>query len=155
PAIPPPAALVGTDQVGFSDVQVDPDDTVRRAILYQDDEAGQYESLAFRVAARWLAAERGPPAPARPPGGPQLRPRPTRLLRFSGDDGPYAEEDPAGYQMLIDFEGNAPFRSFAMDAVLSGEVPPSEFRDKMVFVGATADSITDLRRVPFGLWPGV
>jgi adenylate cyclase len=25
----------------------------------------------------------------------------------------------------------------------------------MVFVGATADSITDLRRVPFGLWPGV
>jgi len=154
PGIPPPAALVGTDQVGFSDVQVDPDDTVRRAILYQDDDAGQHLSLALQVALRWLGAE-GVGLDADPEDGSQVRLGPTRLLRFDGDDGPYADADPAGYQMLIDFEGNAPFRSFAMDAVLEGKVPASEFRDKIVLVGATADSITDLRRVPFGLWPGV
>ena len=150
PAIPPPAALVGTDQVAFSDVVVDPDDTVRRTLLFEDEGT----SLALRVAERWLFAEGVREGPD-PGDETQIRLGPTPLVRFTGDDGPYAGRDPAGYQMLIDFEGNAPFRSFAMDAVLSGEVPASEFRDKIVLVGATADSITDLRRVPFGLWPGV
>lgn len=151
PAIPPPAALVGTDQVGFSDVLVDPDDSVRRALLFEDDAT---RSLALQVATRWLAAE-GVALGADPEDETQIRLGPTALRRFTGEDGPYVGADDAGYQMLIDFEGNAPFRSFSMDALLRGEVPASELRDKIVLVGATADSITDLRRVPFGLWPGV
>jgi adenylate cyclase len=151
PAIPPPAALVGTDQVGFSDVVLDRDDSVRRALLLQDDESGQHLSLALQVARRWLHAE-GVEIGA---DGEQLRFGPTPLRRFEGGDGPYARADDSGYQLLIDFDGHAPFRSIPMDAVLDGRVTPEELRDKIVLVGATADSITDLRRVPFGLWPGV
>src|SRR5262245_47430805 len=151
PGIPPPAALAGSQQVGFSDVIVDPDDTVRRAVLFQDDDRGSHESLAFRVAKLWPGVIPGgdPDDPA------QVRLGPTTLRRFTGDDGPYAGADDAGYQILLDFEGHAPFRSIPMDAVLAGRVGPEDFRDKIVFVGATADSITDLRRVPYGLWPGV
>jgi len=151
PAIPPPAALAGTDQVGFSDVVLDRDDSVRRSVLVQDDESGQHLSLALQLARRWLAAE-GVEIGA---DGEQLRLGPTPLPRFERGDGPYARADDSGYQILIDFEGSAPLRSLPMDAVLGGHLPPEALRDKIVLVGATADSITDLRRVPFGLWPGV
>jgi adenylate cyclase len=151
PAIPPPRVLVGTDQVGFSDVVLDRDDTVRRSVLVQDDDSGQHLSLAFQVARRWLAAE-GVEIGA---DGERLRLGPTSLRRFEGSDGPYAHADDSGYQILIDFDGRVPFRQVPMGALLDGRVPPDELRDKIVLVGATADSITDLRRVPFGLWPGV
>ncbi len=154
PGIPPPAALLGSEQVGFSDVIVDPDDTVRRAALFQDDDHGQYRSLALRVAELWLAAE-GIGIGGDPDDPEQIRLGPTPLPRLSSDDGPYVGADAAGYQILIDFEGRAPFRQVSMGEVLDGRVAPDMFRDKIVLVGATADSITDLRRVPFGLWPGV
>lgn len=151
PAIPPPAALVGTQQVGFSDQIVDPDDTVRRALLFTGDET---RSLALRVAERWLAAE-GVALGGDPDDPERIRLGPTPLPRLSGDSGPYVGEDDAGYQILIDFEGREPFRQVSMDEVLGGRFAADAFRDKIVLVGATADSITDLRRVPFGLWPGV
>jgi adenylate cyclase len=154
PGIPPPSALAGTQQIGFSDVLLDPDDSVRRALLYQDDDAGPHWSLALRVAERWLAAE-GIGLGTDPEDPERIRLGATPLPRFEGDDGPYAGVDDAGYQIPIDFEGSAPFRSVSIDEVLRGAVSPEEFRDKIALVGATADSITDLRRVPFGLWPGV
>jgi len=154
PGIPPPAALVGSEQVAFSDVIVDPDDTVRRSALFQDDEQGEYRGLALRVAELWLAPE-GVGIGGDPDDPEQIRLGPTPLPRLSSDDGPYEGADDAGYQILIDFEGRLPFPQVAMGEVLDGRVAPDAFRDKIVFVGATADSITDLRRVPFGLWPGV
>lgn len=154
PGIPPPAVLVGSEQVGFSDVIVDPDDTVRRAALFQDDEHGEYRSLALRVAELWLAPD-GAGLSGDPENPEQIRLGPTTLPRLGGDDGPYRDVDDAGYQILIDFEGRAPFRQVSMGEVLDGRIAPDAFRDKLVLVGATADSITDLRRVPFGLWPGV
>jgi adenylate cyclase len=153
PGIPPPAALAGSQQVGFSDVIVDSDDTVRRAILYQDDGESQHWSLALQVATRWLAHEGvGPPYAQ---DDQRIGLGPTTLYPFAADDGPYVGADDAGYQILLDFEGREPFRAIPMGDVLDGRVSPEEFRDKIVLVGATADSITDLRRVPFGLWPGV
>jgi len=154
PGIPPPAALVGSEQVGFSDVIVDPDDTVRRTALFQDDEHGTYRSLALRVSELWLASE-GIGLGGDPDDPEQVRLGPTTLPRLASDDGPYEGADDAGYQILIDFEGHEPFPQIAMGEVLDGRVAPDAFRGKIVFVGATADSITDLRRVPFGLWPGV
>jgi len=154
PGIPPPAALVGSEQVGFSDQIVDPDDSVRRTALFQDDEQGQYRSLALRVAELWLATQ-GVELGGDPENAEWIRLGPTPIPRLSADDGPYVGADDAGYQILIDFEGPLPFRQISMGEVLGGRVAPEEFRDKIVLVGATADSITDLRRVPFGLWPGV
>jgi adenylate cyclase len=152
--IPPPAVLAGSEQVGFSDVVIDPDDTVRRAILFQDDEQGEYRSLALRVATLWLASD-GIGLGGDPDDAGRIRLGPTPLPRLASDDGPYVGADDAGYQILIDFEGSEPFRQIPMGEVLDGRVAPEAFRDKIVLVGATADSVADLRRVPFGLWPGV
>jgi adenylate cyclase len=154
PAIPPPDVLVGDHQVGLADVKLDPDDTIRRALLYLDDERGLHLSLALQMAMRWLAPE-GLTLGTDPDDPEQIRLGGTGIPRLSGNDGGYAGADSAGYQVLIDFEGTRPGRTVSMSEVVRGDVDPSVFRDKLVFVGYTAESVSDLRRVPFGLWPGV
>jgi adenylate cyclase len=154
PAIPPPDVLVGDHQVGLADVKLDPDDTIRRALLYLDDERGLHLSLALQMAMRWLAPE-GLTLGTDPDDPEQIRLGGTGIPRLSGNDGGYAGADSAGYQILIDFEGTRPGRTVSMSEVVRGDVDPSVFRNKLVFVGYTAESVSDLRRVPFGLWPGV
>jgi adenylate cyclase len=155
PAVPPPAVLRGTSQVGYSDQKLDRDDTVRRAILFQDgDDGTQHLSLALQVALRWLEP-RGVGFGADPEDESRVRLGETTLPRFGPDDGGYTGADARGYQMLIDWDGNAPFPMVSMADVLSGAARPERFRDKVVLVGAVAESIADLRRTPFGLWPGV
>jgi adenylate cyclase len=154
--VPPPAAIAGTDQVGFSDLSLDDDDTVRRAILYQDDEEyGTGFGLALRTALLWLAHENVQLGldPERPD---LLRLGPTTLPRFSSNDGGYAGADELGYQILMDYRGAPmPFDSVTMSEVLSGEVAPERLRDRIVFVGVTAETHVDIINTPFGSWPGV
>ncbi|MGH7320541.1 MAG: CHASE2 domain-containing protein, partial [Candidatus Rokuibacteriota bacterium] len=50
----PPAALDGTDQVGFNDVIVDPGGIVRRGLLFLDDGATVFPSFALRLALLYL-----------------------------------------------------------------------------------------------------
>jgi adenylate cyclase len=155
PAVPPPAVLRGTDQVGYSDQKLDRDDTVRRAVLYLDDDDGtQHLSLALQVALRYLVP-RGVGFGTDPEDPTRVRLGPTALVPFQADDGGYAGADADGYQILIDWDGNRPFPFVSMTDVLSGAAGPERFRDKIVLVGAVAESITDYRRTPFGLWPGV
>jgi adenylate cyclase len=155
PGIPPPRVLVGTNQIGLSDLKVDGDDLVRRAILYAEDEVGGFHlSLALQVALRWLAAE-GAGFGADPDQPEFVRLGETTLPRLEEYDGAYAGTDARGYQVLIDYDGHAPFRTVSLMDVFKGRVGEEDFRDKMVFVGATAESVADLRRSPFGYWPGV
>lgn len=154
PAIEPPRVLVGTDQVGLADVKLDRDDTIRRALLYLDDEEGIHLSLALQTALRWLAPE-GVTIGADPEDPGQIKLGESTIPRLSGDDGGYAGADDAGYQILIDFESAEPGRTVSLLEVIRNEVDPEVFRDKIVFVGYVAESVSDLRRVPFGLWPGV
>src|SRR5438128_2955335 len=51
---------------------------------------------------------------------------------------------------LVNFAG--PFHSYphySMGDVIDGAIPASTFKDKIVFVGATANGIGDLRSTPF------
>lgn len=153
--VAPPRVLIGTQQIGLSDQKHDSDDVVRRAMLYADDDEGNLHlSLGLQIALRYLAAE-GVGLETDPDHPDWIRLGPTTLPRFRGSDGGYAGADDRGYQELIDYDGNKPFRLVSMGDVLEGRVGAEDFRDKMVFVGATAESTPDLRRVPFGFWPGV
>jgi adenylate cyclase len=155
PAVPPPRVLRGSGQTGLADQLLDADDLMRRALLYADDEAGNTQlSLALQVALRWLAVE-GRGFGADPDRPEWIRLGDTTLPRIAADSGGYASIDPHGYQILIDYDGQEPFRSVSVGDVLSRRVGQEDFRDKMVFVGAVAESIADLRRSPFGYWPGV
>src|SRR4029077_11338288 len=66
PGVRAPAALAGTDRVGFTDTVVDGDGRVRRALLMLDDGKTVFYSLPFRLALLYLQS-----AGVRPQGDPQ------------------------------------------------------------------------------------
>ncbi len=60
-------------------------------------------------------------------------------------------------RLLINYYGPPrTFKTYSFVDVLKKKVPPEDFRDKIVLVGATAIGIYDLRNTPFGTeFPGV
>jgi adenylate cyclase len=156
PGIPPPKVLAGTNQIGLSDLMIDPDELVRRALLYaQDETGGVHLSLALQVALRWLHAEGAGQFGSDPEAPEHVRLGATTVPNLRKDDGGYTSVDMDGFQFLIDYNGHARYRTVTVMDIFKGRVSAEDFRDKMVFVGATAESIADLRRSPFGYWPGI
>lgn len=146
--IPGPPVLAGSGRVGFNDVIFDTDETVRRALLFQDDGAGEIESsFALLVALRATGVSPAPD-PVRPEW---LRLGPTTLPPFEANDGGYVGADAAGYQLLLDFAaGESRFPAFRLAELLAGEVPVDRLAGKVVLIGSNAKSLPDLFEVPFG-----
>ena len=155
-AVAAPAVLVGTEQVGFSDLKLDADQRVRRGILYQDDEvSGLGLSLSLRVALLWLE-QAGIGLGVDPDDPNALRLGDTTIGRFDSDDGGYAGADAGGFQYLLDFRAAPhPFPSLTIGGLLSGEYDPEILADRIVLLGVTAETHADYIHVPWGQWPGV
>lgn len=139
----PPAALKGTDQVGFNDILIDPGGIVRRGLLFLDDGETAAYSFALRLALRYLAREGITPQPD--PDRPELlRLGRTTIRPFEPNDGGYVRADARGYQFVLDFQGKGrPFASIDLTPLLAGQVRPEMVRDKVVLIGVTAESIRD------------
>lgn len=150
PGIPPPPILRKTDQVGVNDLLIDPDGIIRRGLLFLDDEEGVAPSFALRLALLYLKEEGITPQPDH--ANPQhLRLGPTTLRPLEANDGAYAGADARGYQILLDFRGaRSPFSFISLTSLLSGQVDPGTFRDKIVLVGVMAESVHDFFHTPTG-----
>ncbi|WP_110018757.1 CHASE2 domain-containing protein [Plasticicumulans acidivorans] len=145
--VAPPPVLAGTPRVGFSDVPLDDDGRVRRALLFMHDPEGRlYSGFGLRLALHWLAHQPRIFPQADPLDG-SLRLGPTALRPLDIDAGPYARNDPRGYQMLLDFaDGELPRYSLA--DVLDGRVDASAFAGRVVIVGVVAASVKDVFDTP-------
>jgi adenylate cyclase len=149
-SIPAPAGAEGGDQIGFNDVILDADGTVRRGLLFLEDGEGDTDySLALRLALLYLA-ERGVLPEADPADPSRLRLGPTSIAPFEAYDGGYVGADAAGYQVLLDFQGApAAFRTVTLGALLAGDVPAQEIRGRIVMLGLSAESTNDFFHLPF------
>src|SRR5215510_1784759 len=148
-SVPPPSVLRDTEQVGFSDVVVDPGGTVRRGLLFLDNEESTFSSLALRLTLLYLRAENiGPQPDATHPN--YLRLGRTTIHPFEANDGGYVHADANGYQFLLDFQGgHHAFPAFPLTSLLNGEVDPDALHDKVVLVGITAISVKDVFYTPY------
>jgi adenylate cyclase len=148
-AIPGPPVLEGSDRIGFNDVLLDPDYTVRRGLLFLDSGGSKVDyAFALRVALLALAAENViPTADSRRPDW--LRLGPNTLRPFEMNDGGYTGADAAGYQFMLDFaRADQAFETIELGELLRGEVNSKRLRDRIVLVGVNAESLPDFFPVP-------
>jgi adenylate cyclase len=141
--VQPPAVLKGTEQVAFNDILVDPGGVVRRAILFVDDGTTALYAFGLRLALLFLQSRQVVPQ-ADPADPSLLRLGPVTIRPLEPNDGGYVRTDARGYQFLLDYHGaRHAFASVDLASVLDGTAARGVFRDKIVLIGVTAESIKD------------
>ena len=150
PTIAPPPTLSQRGQVGFADFLVDADGKVRRALLsvmLSEDEV-RY-SFPIKLALHYLETE-GIALEEVEGEGQRVSLGKAVFDRFTGNDGGYVRTQSGGYQILLNFRGTQDnFVTFSLKDVLDNQIPPNSFRDRLVLIGTTAESIKDLFYTPY------
>ncbi|HTW50282.1 MAG TPA: adenylate/guanylate cyclase domain-containing protein [Stellaceae bacterium] len=147
PAIPPPAALQGTDRAVLSDTLVDSDGIVRRGLLFADDGSTNYAGMGMALALAFLGHE-GVRLGAAPDD--QLQLGKTVIPPLDDRSGPYVRLDDRGYQVLLDYRGGAShFRMVTLADAMDRDDLADAFRDRVVIIGVAAESVKDWFATPF------
>ncbi|MBD2096013.1 CHASE2 domain-containing protein [Trichocoleus sp. FACHB-591] len=143
--VAPPPVLKSRDQVGFADQIEDADGKVRRTLLSVAIENKTQYSLAVKLALPYLAAE-GVTLKPLDAEGRRFQLGKAIFERFEPQDGGYVNAQ-AGqtYQALLNYRGTeANFLTVPLRQVLNRQTPAELFRDRIVLIGYTAESINDL-----------
>ncbi len=146
--IPPPPNLPA-EQVGFSDLPIDPDGVVRRSLMFASTEEEVFYSFSLQVALKYLEAEGVLPQNAtHPPDAMQLAN--TVFLPISETSGGYQQADAAGYQIFLNYRNSDQVaQQVTFTEVMQGQVDPDWVRDRIVLIGTTAPSAKDLFYTPY------
>lgn len=161
-AVYPPAQLAAQQQIGFNNTIQDVDQRVRRSLLYwsvpleQTDAPGRiqtqhYESFALKIAQFYLKQFNITAEDAPGYRNPQVMQLGQAILPpLQQSDGPYANADAGGYQIMANYRGPAGhFQQVSALDVLRGNVSADRFRDRIVLIGSIADSLKDSVATPF------
>jgi adenylate cyclase len=145
PVIAPPPALP-LEQIGFSDVLVDRDNVIRRALLF-----GPREVTAFslQLALRYLQDDGIEPEPS--PHNPlYMRLGKTDFIPLQKSDGGYKNVDNRSYQILLDYRGGLQsIQMVSLGAVMKGQVPLARLQNRIILIGTVAESAKDFFSTPY------
>lgn len=146
--VAPPPVLARLDRVAANDFPLDTDGKIRRAFLYLDDENGNIiYSLAFRLSWIYLK-ERG--IEPKMEGETRIVLGKTSFSPFSSHDGGYVGAEDSGYQVLLNFRGPShTFDRVSLFEVLEERIPSDFFRDRIILIGSTAESLKDYLLIPY------
>jgi len=147
PGVGPPDFLRGPaaeGRVGFSDLVIDHDGVVRRALLFLWDATGRaHASLATQLALRHLdgAGIHLVRDAAHPD---HLHLGTSTLTPLTGEEGGYVRSDAGGYQILLDY-GRATSRrpTLSFGQLMDGSVPPDFAEGRVVLMGTRSPSVRD------------
>lgn len=147
-AVAPPPLLKQKDQVGANDLVLDADGKIRRGMLYLDEPNGNTVfSFSFVLAAKYLEPRGIKPGLT---DNEQIQLGSAIFPAFNQNDGGYVRAPMEGYQVLLNYRGDIrTFKTVTMTDVLNGRVPSDIFRDRIVLIGSTAESLKDLFYVPY------
>lgn len=146
-----PPSSVPVDRQGFSDAINDSDNIVRRQILMTNQEPSSpcqtTLSLALQLASRYLFYQKGIKTNSS-----------DNYIQFGnkiftalkpGRSGVYQREtDLNGLQIPINYYSDAKVEGVPLEDVLNSKVNPNIFKDKIVMIGVTANSISDTWSTP-------
>ena len=145
--VDPPPALVGTGRIGFSDLVLDPADSVVRRGLLSLWLPRRINSLGTQVALEYLKSEH---QIEEVDSGKIITLGEQTLYPISANSGFYRGIDNGGYQIMIDWNSSfASLNSINLADVYKGTFDKSLVQGKMIFLGATSDSLPDYFSTPF------
>ncbi|MEH2330092.1 CHASE2 domain-containing protein [Nostoc sp.] len=166
--VAPPRVLAQLSQVGFSDQVLDGDGKVRRALLTvrssqtlaQPDTRGLAisarspknqlrQSLGLQLALQYLKTVGITPHP-HPQNRHHIQLGKALIIPLQPFDGGYVRADTGGYQILLSYHGTEQnFQSFSITDLLQERIPKEKIQNRVVLIGATAESINDLFQTPY------
>ena len=129
----PPPPNVSRERVGFTNLAVDSDGKVRRALLSVNDKY----SLGTKLALDYLQQRNI-----------ELKPLDNKIRhryglgkaifeRLNPNSGGYIRADARGYKILLNYWGApANFRQYSLMKVLNNKIDPKDIKDRLVFIGS-------------------
>ncbi len=146
--VAPPPAITSPHRIGFSDIPLDHDGLVRRALLYQNNAEGTRTSIALQTARIWLSERKIVPgrSPTSPVG---LKIGAADLHPIGTTYGSYHSLDASGFQIAYDYR-RRPDQIPVVRArdLLSGVIKPDVLDGRIVFIGITSQEVKDLFIAP-------
>ncbi|MDJ0555800.1 MAG: CHASE2 domain-containing protein [Microcoleaceae cyanobacterium MO_207.B10] len=148
--VSPPPILAELNQVGASDLLLDPDFKIRRVLITTRTQNNDVqETLAVKLALIYLEK-----------AGIHLQILDRNKLHYQlgkakfvpliPTSGIYASQDTGGYQIMLNYRGGLEcFPNFSLSQALDGKIPEKFIRDRIIIVGTTADSLKDLFLTPY------
>ncbi|XHX78915.1 MAG: CHASE2 domain-containing protein [Stenomitos frigidus ULC029] len=147
-SVNPPPLLKQRDQVGANDFPLDADGKVRRGLFYLEDSKGENVfSFGFVLAARYLETKGIEPDLT---ADQSIKLGAAVFPALTANTGSYVGAQAEGYQVLLNYRGSTQhFQTVTLTDVLERRLPPDLMRDRIVLLGATAESLKDLFYVPY------
>lgn len=138
-AVPPPPILGDRGQVGVNDLLLDADGVIRRNLLSVAESQTDVLSLGAKLALLYLETQNIKPKSDARLGKVYLGK--ATFERLSPNVGGYVYADTGGFQTLSNFlQVPNGLPSVSLTQVLLNQIPPAFFQDKLVFIGAKAES---------------
>lgn len=145
--VAPPVVLSQLGQIGFIDIILDADGKVRRGLLSVQRQERVYLSLALQMALTYLKSE-GVNAKEIDDNSWQFGK--AVFQPFKPNDGGYVGADAGGYQVLLNFRGLLDnFHKISLTDLLNAQIPPGLIENKIILIGATAESLNDFFYTPY------
>jgi CHASE2 domain-containing sensor protein len=154
PGFAPPTGIPA-DNIGFADIVVDPDQVIRRHLLFRTPEVNSpcQSDLSFSllIALRYLD-QHGVTANFTP----DLQLGKTSFKPLEQLPGGYQQVRQQGYiggsQMMLNYRdiANQPFSTIPLGDVLRGRLTPEQIRDRIILLGVTHTKNRDMALTPYG-----
>ncbi|BAU10591.1 putative transmembrane sensor domain protein [Leptolyngbya sp. NIES-3755] len=151
-SVEPPPILRDRDQVGNSDLVLDADGKIRRALISIQRNGKTRLALGTKLALFYLKTKGI--EPERSTNG-EVRLGKVTYRSIPSNSGGYVRADVGGFQILSNYlrvQNNIP--RVAIRDVLANRIPANLMRDRIVLIGSTAESVSgDRFYVPYSMQP--
>lgn len=147
PPVAPPPVLATNSRATANDVIADGDNRIRRSFLFLPDAQGNPIDAFGAYVALWSLETQGIAFEAL--SRDRWRLGAATFQPLGAFDGGYVRAHTGGYQFLINYRGvGQQFETIPFREVIAGNLPPDWARDRIILIGATAESLNDLFATP-------